>query len=199
MPHEVVGGLYFTGEAWFEVNPDPGAVVVLGGFAIPGIATVKAPKFEAKIDSKESKGANGAKISFDGAKSAETEIEIMVWTSSQYAELVAMLSVLKPPDGKGEPQPWGVVYPFFNDVGISSVVVKEVEGPGFGKQKGTYEAKLKVMEWRPTWAKPGSDSPTEAKPAVPTVNTVFDGAVSASGAVGPPPPPPPTEAGPPPP
>lgn len=165
---------------------------MLGGYVLPGIVTVKAPEFEAKIDSKEAKGANGNKISFDGVKAAESEIEIVVWTADQYTEMVELLSDLKPPDGKGAPLPWDVIYPFFNDMGVNTLIVTKIEGPGFGKMKGTYEAKIKVKEWRADWAKPGSGTPTTSKTAVPAVSTVFDNAVATSGVVDPKQTPPPT-------
>lgn len=199
--HVVSNGLYFTGEAYFEVNPDPGSVVLIGGLALPGKATVDAPEFAAKIDTKEAKGANGAKITFDGSKSAKADIDVVVWTADQYQQLIDILGVLKPPDGKGSPEPWPISHAFFNGMGIDSIVVEKIKGPGFGKQAGTYEAKISVMEWRSAWDTPGSGTPTESKTAsaTPGVSTVFDQAISASGAVGPPPPPAPTEAGPPPP
>jgi hypothetical protein len=74
-------------------SPNPWETVVIDGYKLPGICKVTATSKQ-RIEIKKTKGKDGAKTILLGIDPSSVDIEIMIWTSVQLAELVKVLRAI---------------------------------------------------------------------------------------------------------
>lgn len=108
--------------------PDVWDTLVLGAVTMPGVSRFDITR-ELKIDEKDAKGKQGAKLTVQGVKNAEGTITNQVATVEELAALEEALKTLEPKAGKGDPVPFDVVHPIATLRGLQSVLITKVSGP----------------------------------------------------------------------
>lgn len=112
----------------WDTDPDVWDTVTLGAVTLPGVSRLTIAR-ELKVDEKDAKGRNAAKLTVQGVKNASGSIKNTVATVAELEALQAALAALEPKAGKGEPVPFDIVHPVATLRGLVSVLVTKVTGP----------------------------------------------------------------------
>lgn len=112
----------------WDTDPDVWDTLTLGAVTLPGVSRLTIAR-ELKIDEKDAKGKNAAKLTVQGVKNASGTIKNVISTTEELVALQAALAQLEPKAGKGEPVPFDVVHPVATLRGLVSVLVTKVSGP----------------------------------------------------------------------
>ena len=126
----------------WDTDPDVWDTLTLGAVTLPGVSSISITR-ELKIDEKDAKGKNAAKLTIQGVKNASGTIKNTVSTVEELTALQAALAVLEPKAGKGAPVPFDIVHPTATLRGLTSILVVKVVGPEL--QSGLMTT---TIEWR---------------------------------------------------
>lgn len=168
---------------FWDLSPDVWDSITLGSVTLPGVSRLTITR-ALKIDEKDAKGKNAAKLTVQGVKNAEGTIVNMVATEEELGALEEAIKVLEPKAGKGGGDPVDIVHPVASLRGLASILIVEVSGPeldagiaktvikwkqfdapkkptsGLGSGKGTTEyASINAPEYTGTFATEGPDGP----------------------------------------
>jgi hypothetical protein len=128
---------------------DPWDTVFLGGVQLPGICTVKGLPTLA-FDKKKAGGVDGATITVNGYLPGPIDIEVLLWTAAQFAEMERIAPKLwRKPNKKTNAKDLAVpiAHPAFALWGITAVVVLGVSVPERGPVEGSKLIKIKCVEF----------------------------------------------------
>ena len=170
--------------------------LTIGGIKTPGVAKVHVEK-ERDLDVKKPLGKHHARITSYGAKVAEVQIEIMIWTPEQFRQLTLLWgttfdlvkkaesfasTVAAAPFGKllggtlvqeAVHHAFDVAHPVLTYNGVRSIVIKKLKGPEEGPIPRSRMFTIDAVEYRPMQNKNGSHTVRTSKSA-PQLGTVYD-------------------------
>lgn len=147
-----------------ELYPDPWATLRFGGRRLPGLSRVTGPR-RRDLDSEKPKGAKGAHTVDNGEPLVEFDVEHSMWTAKQWAGFLDIMSLLQPNQPNAALPPVKAENPAIQFVGVTTVVLEEINPPDIDGGTGT--VKLKLRQWVPKpkpIAKPKAKDAAKADP-----------------------------------
>ena len=117
---------------------------ILGGEALPGIATV-GTTVARKLDIKEVKGQDGGELDDQGYKNAPVTITLQLWEEWQWEEWQRIVPGFHPRNKGGSRDPLEIFHPEPNSKGVTQVYLSEIAPIRIENGIGTIT--LKCVEW----------------------------------------------------
>jgi hypothetical protein len=144
------GSIPFWGSA-----PDAWDTVVLGGVALPGIATPSG-WLEQRLFKKRSPKKHGQTVVFNGWGAAQVEVRLEIWTPDQWEAFVGVVKrIVIPPPKKGVPPPLSISHPAVAVLGVTAVHVEKIYMPKMIRP-GVMQIDLKCEQFLPDELRPAA-------------------------------------------
>jgi hypothetical protein len=145
----------------------------LGGERIPGLVSWPGGKRKYDVDEKKGRGKKGAKSTQTGKGNDEITFTVKIWTPAHFERWQQLLPLIGPTDQKPHGNPLVIAHPGVNLMGVTKVLVTEIDYPK--RNSGAMEFQIKMKQWGPP-NKTGTATPTKAKDKEgKLVPTIIDG------------------------
>jgi len=164
---------------WFD-SPDLWNTCYLQGIQVPGKVEVEVSVAQ-KLDVKETRGANGANIAFQGYTPASVTITVTLFAREHLPAFVALFKIIRPrvakqyqnKDNKGYPPAVDISHPATALTGVTSVYIEDVS------VKPPDDHQIMVVTMKAVeWFKPGKPIPIK------NINSSFAGSDNVAAPVG---------------
>jgi hypothetical protein len=173
---------------FWEDSPGLWDTVTIGGYTLPGIASVKGDVTR-RVETANVVGEDGTRATDLGYGGAQVTVTLQLWRQADLDAYVQIAEHIRPRLG-GKPDALDVLHPALAAVGIRSLIVFRLGLPEKTQQKGVYEVQIELQEFVPqkkgtVKAITTSAASTDVSDSLSTMVTAQDKAPSAK-------PPPPT-------
>jgi len=135
-------------------------VVILAGEWLPGVASVDI-SLPAGLDVQKPKGGHGATIRDEGHPPIALKIRLQFDTADELAEFVRLLPLLRPRAKGGARDPMEIVHQGANAVGVTAVVIGDIDIPA-PTAVGGLVVEISAVEWFPA-PKPAKQGSAKTK------------------------------------
>ncbi len=129
-------------------DPQGWDYVLVAGHISPGRCEVSNAKRSQAFDVKRGKGARGATLTYTGVVPAEPRIKLWFWLPQHFDQWNDFLPLLQYDGTKAEVKAVAIYYPSLADVGISSIVVKDIGAIEY-ESTGLYSVTIETIEYLP--------------------------------------------------
>ncbi len=154
---------------WPETQPGAWDVLYLAGRVFPGLAEVKV-KGGQKIDRKDAPGSDGETTVQQGEKAKDVDIVHRMWTQEQWDEFETCFLLIEPVSEKRRPVDIVTSQTAFRL--ITSVIIDEIEGPVWERDKRWMEFRYRCIEHKPP---PPKNTTKKNEASVATQSSALDG------------------------
>lgn len=131
-------------------NDDPQAwdTVILGPYTLPGLVIVHDGECGSDIEIKKTKGQNLPTLEDQGRDSSVINIEVILARREHWVAWCAIVPKINPRRADATKDPYEIVYPDLNLLGINKVVIRKIKPkpPTAGGAKRYF---IDCVEWAP--------------------------------------------------
>lgn len=138
----------------FRPLTEPRDFIILGGRRSPGLAEIQGAATPRNFDQRRGHGVSGATLRFRGTALADFKVLIRLLTDQHWTDWHAWKDVVARPGGESadarrlRAPALDIEHPMLEDLGIRSVVVKDVLQP-VQTADGEWTIEIRFLEYRP--------------------------------------------------
>jgi hypothetical protein len=147
----------------------PVNVVVIGGATSPGIATIRDADSPRRLVERNGVGLSGATVRFQGQMLSHPVVELRLYTPQDWDDWDTFRQTVQPPPLGTRARALAIEHPILEDLGITSVLVKNVRQPVPEGETGVWIIVIELIEFRrptfqasaPDGAQAGPEDPVD--------------------------------------
>ena len=122
--------------------------VIIGGAESPGIATIRDANSPRRLVERNGVGLSGATVRYQGQLLSHPVVELRLYTEQDWTDWATFRETVQPPPLGERARALAIEHPILEDLGITSVLVKDVKQPVREDETGVWLIVIELIEFR---------------------------------------------------